>query len=252
MIEIKLIKKIDLEGYTLIEGFPGIGLVGPMAISYMVDKLDVDYCGYIESDKFPPLVSIHKGKPMPPVRLYVSKKNKFVFIFAEFSIPVDLVFELSESISKFVVANKLDRIISIGGTPYPKDVTNSNEKDKNLIFGIASSDSLTKEIEKAGVESINEGVASGISALLLSNSMTKGINDLTLLVPVNPEIIDPKYAEVAIMAINKLLHLDIDITDLEKEAQSVEAKIKDLIKKNKETHETLKKVTDATGPSMYA
>ena len=151
-----------------------------------------------------------------------------------------------------MVANKLDRIISIGGTPYPKDVTNSNEKDKNLIFGIASSDSLTKEIEKAGIESINEGVASGISALLLSNSVVNGTNDLTLLVPVNPEIIDPKYAEVAITAINKLLHLDIDIADLEKEAQSVEAKIRDLIKKNKETHETLKKVTDATGPSMYA
>ncbi len=43
MMEIKMLKKVDLEGATFVEGFPGIGLVGPMSISYMIDKLAMDY-----------------------------------------------------------------------------------------------------------------------------------------------------------------------------------------------------------------
>ena len=66
MINIKILKKKDLKGYTLIEGFPGLGLVGPMAISYIIDKLGMEYIGYLESDDFPPLISIHHKTPMPP------------------------------------------------------------------------------------------------------------------------------------------------------------------------------------------
>ena len=62
MLEIKLLKGASIKGYKLIEGFPGIGLVGPMTISYMIDKLKMEYCGYIDSDKFPPIISIHEGK----------------------------------------------------------------------------------------------------------------------------------------------------------------------------------------------
>ena len=43
MINIKIFKKKDLKNYTLIEGFPGLGLVGPMAISYIIEKLGMDY-----------------------------------------------------------------------------------------------------------------------------------------------------------------------------------------------------------------
>ena len=91
MMEIKMLKKVDLEGATFVEGFPGIGLVGPMSISYMIDKLEMEYVGYMEGSNFPPLISIHKGEPMPPIRLYYSSENKIVTIFAEFAMPLDLV-----------------------------------------------------------------------------------------------------------------------------------------------------------------
>ena len=42
MIEIKLFKNYNLSGYTLIDAFPGIGLVGPMAGSYMIEKLEME------------------------------------------------------------------------------------------------------------------------------------------------------------------------------------------------------------------
>ena len=94
MIEIKMFKQVNLKGFTFIEGFPGAGLVGPMTISYIIDKLKLEYVGYMKSTDFPPLVSIHKNEPMPPIRIYCStdrKDEKIVTIFAEFAIPLELV-----------------------------------------------------------------------------------------------------------------------------------------------------------------
>ncbi|MGC8585960.1 MAG: proteasome assembly chaperone family protein [Candidatus Micrarchaeia archaeon] len=244
MINIKMLKKLDLSGAIMIEGFPGIGLVGPMAISYIIDKLGMAYIGYIESEEFPPLVSIHKGEPMPPVRLYYSEKFKIVTIFAEFALPVELVGSITNAVYSFVTANKIKEIISISGIPSSEGGVHS--------FAIASLNSLSAEVQKAGMKPIEEGVASGVNALLLMKAKLDSLPDINILVPVEQDIIDPKYAENAIDTLNKLLDLNIDTSELKKEAEEVEAKIQELIKKHSESHRSYKKVVEASGPSMYA
>jgi uncharacterized protein len=244
MISIKMLKKKDIKGYTFIEGFPGLGLVGPMAISYIIDKLGMEYVGYLESEDFPPLVSIHHKVPMPPIRVYTSDKYKIVTIFAEFAIPMELIYELSNSVYKFIQDNGVTRMFSIGGIP--------KLDAKDVIFALASTADLVKSAEKAGLKTIEEGVATGVSALLLSKATQENFPDLSILVPITQNIIDPKYAEQAINILNTLLHLNIDTKALEKEAKTVEAKIQELIKKHTESHENYKQAISGSGPSMYA
>ncbi len=243
MIKINMLQNYDLKGVTIIEGFPGVGLVGPMAISYIIDKLGMKYIGYIDSDGFPPIVSIHESKPMPPVRVYYSEKNKVVTIFAEFPIPIELVHELSNNIYDFIKEKQIERIISIGGIP------GKNPEDETA-YVIASNADLVKDAEKYGLNPVIEGVSTGVSALLLQRSSITNTQDTNILIPVDPNIIDPKYAELAIKSINKLLKLNIDTSELEKEAKDVEAKVRDLIKKGKETQDAHKRLT-SEGPSMY-
>ena len=140
MIEIKMQKK-NLDGYTFIEGFPGAGLVGPMAINYLVEKLGMENIGYLESDKFPPLISIHDDVPMHPVRIYISEKLKLVTIFAEFAIPIEMTFELSNAVySDIIKKGGVDRVVSISGIP-----TQQEEVPKD-VFGVASSKKLVKDV----------------------------------------------------------------------------------------------------------
>ena len=258
MITIKLFDKVDLGGFTFVEGFPGIGLVGPMAISYMIDKLGMEYCGYMESEEFPPLVSIHGGTPMPPVRVYYSEKLKIATVFAEFAIPVKITYEVAAELKKLIQQEKIAKIISIGGMPsgvqLPMDDDSDSEKKAKPeeVFAITSSKKLDAEVKKAGLSSVSEGVATGISAMLLIEAARSNIPDITVLVPVDQNIVDPRYAEQAIKAIDSLADLKIDTTELEREAKEVEAKIREMIKKSKESHESLKQAIDSTGPSMYA
>ncbi len=245
MINIKLIDKANLKDYTFIEGFPGAGLVGPMAISYIIDKLGMKYVGYIESDQFPPLIAIHNDRPMPPVRIYASEKSHIAAILAEFAIPVETTYALSDEIYKFIKSSGISKIVSIGGIP-------SQHPEPDQVFAITSTEALKKDVQKAGLKPVGEGVATGVSALLLIKAAADNAPDISVLVPVDPNILDPKYAELAIISLNKLIDLNVDVKELEKESQEVEAKIRELMKKNRELQDAHKKVVDDTGPSMYA
>lgn len=250
MIEVKFLKdSASLKGYTFIEGFPGIGLVGPMAISYIIDKMNMKYIGYLISDSFPPLVSIHHSEPMPSVRIYSSDKDKIVTIFAEFAIPIEMIAELANVVYQFIQKNGISSVYSIGGVP-----SDQEEEELSVPFIIASNQTLMKSGLTAGLKPIEEGVATGVSALILVKAVMDKGQDTCIMVPVRQNIIDPTTAEMAIQSLNKLINLNIDITDLDKEAKMVQAKIKELIAKHRESHESLKKVgqVDDEGPSMYA
>ena len=244
-MEIKFVEDVDLKGATLIEGFPGLGLVGPMTVSYIIDKLGMKYIGYIESDDFPPIISIHGGKPYPPVRLYYSEKKAILATFSEFTIPIALVKELSGKMFAMVKTKQISRVISIGGMPAKPD-------DDKTVYAIGSTPDALKQAQKSGLNGVVEGVSAGTSALLLFQASAEKVFDINILVPVNPSIIDPEYAELAINSINKLLDLNIDITELEKEAKDVEEKIRDMLKKSKETHDNYRNAGGYGPASMYA
>ena len=243
---VKMLKKINLDGYDFIEGFPGAGLVGPMAVSYLINKLKMDYIGYIESDSFPPLVSIHNAQPLPLVRFYASQKNNIVTAFSEFAIPLQMVAEMSSTIYDFVKKGGMRRIYSIGGIPQP-----SASPQDAAPFSVASMPRLSKETDKAGLKPIAEGVSTGVSAVLLLKSALNGTENINIMVPIQQNIVDPMYAETALRYITKMIGITIDMADLDKEAKMIESKIKELLSKHKEVEDDRKKI-DGTGPSMYA
>ena len=244
MISIKLSKDVNLKGYGLIEAFPGAGLVGSMSGSYIIEKLKMDYIGHIESDLFPPIATIHNGLPMFPARLYKDDNTKTVLIISEFTIPPDAIYQLSMELLNFIRKYGISRIVSISGMPA--------QKPTNNVY-IASPDAATiKKAGSVGIKPIAEGVIAGISAILMTNADQFKIPMMNLLVEVNPTVMDPRYAELAIAGLNKIMNMNIDLDDLEKEAKLVESKIRSLTKKVRDTNETLGGNAPDQGPSMYA
>ena len=58
----------------MLMGFPGSGLVGSIALQYMVDQLEFEQIGSMNSKYFPPLAMMNRGVINVPVRFY-EKKN---------------------------------------------------------------------------------------------------------------------------------------------------------------------------------
>ena len=59
----------------------------------------------------------------------------------------------------------------------------------------------------------------------MTNADQFKVESMNILVEVNPQLMDPKYAEIAILGLNKLININIDLKDLEEEAKVVEEKM---------------------------
>jgi uncharacterized protein len=215
-----------------------------MASSYIIEKLNMEYIGYIESDSFPPIAAVHYSVPMFPVRIYKDDRYKIVVVISEFTIPVEIIYQLSNELINFIRKESIAQVISIGGMP--------SQKPSETAYGIASNKTMSKRLKDAGISPIGEGVVAGVSALLLANSIQFDFPVIDILVQVDPMMMNPKYAVLAITNLKKLIKIDINTEELEKESKLVEAKVREILKKTRDSHESYKNAVDATGPSMYA
>ncbi len=240
-VEIVETGKFDLKNPLLIEGFPGIGLVGTISASYLAEKLGMELMGYLVSDKFPPITAVHNYAPLYPARIYKSKKHNLIVLFSEFVIPISIVHKLAHAIVEWSAKRKIKQIISLGGIGL--------KGEQETVFGIASQPDLTKMLEKNGVKLIKEGATTGVSGVLLAECAAKNVPAISLLAEAKPNYLDPRGAALVLDAVKKITGLPIDTKELVKEADSIETKIKDIIENAKDAQEHYEKTTQL-GP-MY-
>ncbi|MDD5317395.1 MAG: proteasome assembly chaperone family protein [Candidatus ainarchaeum sp.] len=215
--------EFDLDGPVLVEGLPGLGLVGTIAASYLVDKLKMDELGYIESEAFPPIAAVHNGMPLHPARIYKSKKYNMVVLISEFIIPIRAVYPLSHAILGWAIAKKVDKIISLGG------IVQRGEQDE--VFGIASTPELAEKTAASKIKLIREGATTGVNGVLLSDCASRGFPAVSLLAEAKQEQMDPRGAALVIEALKRLTGIDIDTSDLRKESEELEVKMSAMMEK---------------------
>jgi uncharacterized protein len=244
MIEIKLTKKVDLKDYVLIEGFPGIGLVGTIAAGYLVEKRKMEPIGYVCSDKFPPMTTIHQGRPYLPARLYIDPKKKICVILAEFVIPSDLVFRLAGEILEFAKANGIRQIVSLAG------MTSAKVGAVPRIYAITSNDETAKYLKGKGIELIQEGVTTGVSGVLIAQCAVENFPAMSLLAESRYGYPDPRAASLLLEQLNGLFGTLVDTKALLGEADVVEEKMHRMLDQLKKVKTTYKKAEEEY-PPMY-
>lgn len=240
-MEVKIIldKKVNIENYILIEGFPGIGLVGTIAAGYIIEKRKMEVIGHIVSDKFPPMVTIHQGKPFYPARIYMDKKTKFCVLLSEFVVPTITVNSLADEILKFAKQNKIKQIISLAG------MTSAKEKEEEAkIFGIVSNTEMENYLKKKNVTFIKEGVTTGVSGVLIAKCATENFPAATLLVASKYGYPDPRAAALLIEQLDRIVGLRVDTKDLLAEAGKIEERVRKLLTQIKKGGTTYKKAEE--------
>lgn len=117
-------KKMDLRNAIVFDGFPSVGLVSTIATNYLINVLELEQIGIIDSPAFPALSIIRNGEPLSPVRIYGGQKevkgdgdetlNIVVFI-SEFAPPIGMVKSIAKIIVDFAVENDCHMIITPEG-----------------------------------------------------------------------------------------------------------------------------------------
>jgi uncharacterized protein len=240
-------KPFDLRGYSLIEGFPGMGLVGTISAKYLTEKLEFKEIGYIESNMFMPIIRVHEGLPVHPSRIYINEKYKLVVMLSEQVVPQFFVDKLARAVVQWIESKKISRIISLAGIK----AASEEQQEKNTVYGIASDDASKEILRQHNVEIIKEGITSGINALILLELRDKNIDAFSLLGNVDIAA-DYKASALLIQKLSEIIGFEIDTKPLLKEAKETEQAILEHLEQLKKTGEDVQKLEDSQTPSMYS
>lgn len=202
-------KPLPLNGAVLL-GFPGSGLVGTIALQYLVDQQEFEQIGSMTSRYFPPLAMMNRGIINDPVRIY--QKNDITAVVADIPVHPTICYEISNSIIEWVSQYKPREVLTIAGI-----ITNEPEK---RVFGVATSvDALPRIQDHTLLLPI--GSISGIASSILTECKIRGITGYGLLgETVNAP--DPRASAATIDVLNKLYNLGLDTQPLIEQAVEIE------------------------------
>ena len=235
-VQIQEFEKKSLKGYTLIEGFPGLGLVGTICAKHLIEKLDFRKYGYLQSNIFVPVIRIREGKPVYPSRIFVNDKLKLVVIISEQVIPAQFIDDFARAIVEFVCKKGIKRVISLSGI----QVEDSEQK----IYGMGANDNSIKILKKYKIEPIAEGITTGISALMMLELKCENVEAVSLLSTVKIAA-DYKAAAELIKKLNEILSLKLGVEPLLSEAKKTEEEITAFMQKMKETQDNIGRMEES-------
>lgn len=212
MDDIKVISRaLDGAEKTVLIGFPGSGLVGSIALQYLVEQMEFEQIGAITSKYFPPVALMTKGVINAPVRLY--EKEHLVAIISDVPIHPAICYEVANGIMDWLMKFDVREVVTIAGI-----ITNEPEK---RVFGVATSSGTLQRIEERTII-LPMGSISGVAASLLTECKTRGIPGIGLLgETVNTP--DPRSSAATIEVLNQIYDLNLDIQPLLEQAVEIEA-----------------------------
>lgn len=242
-IEFHKTTEMKVKNPVIIIGLPGTGLVGSVAASHLVEKLNLTFAGYITSPNFAPLAAIHNYTPLPAARIHYSSEKNIVVILSEMTIPVASSQELADKVLEFAKSLKAPHVVSLGGV--------SMKEGENVVYIVSSDTRLAKVLlAKKSVKPIKEGATTGVTGVLLTNGMLQNYPVISILAEASQDYLDPKAAANVLRVLSEFIDVPIDTRELEKEAQELGKTIKENVLKSKVTTKKLSSVREESG-SMY-
>jgi len=233
--EICLYKK-KIKNPIFIEGLPGIGNVGKVAVDFIIDTLAPKKIGYIISKYFPHYVFIGENNlvQLPKIELFHKKigDKDFVFMVGDVQ-PIDepSCYEFCANLLNILKKWKTKEIVTIGGiglSEIPKKpivyITGNNKKLINNFKG------CNKKIY--GVV----GPIVGVTGVLVGMAGFYGIPAVALLAQTYAHLahLGISASREIMNVLNKTYNLEIDIERFDEEINQLEKELKIRFEKGKE------------------
>jgi uncharacterized protein (TIGR00162 family) len=227
---IKELQQIHPNNPVLIEGFPGLGLVGKIAIRYLIKQLKAKKIAYLYSPHFPYFVLVNKKGSVRLLRgtFYYWKNPKensndlILFSGDSQSQTIEGQYEIAARMLEYAEKNYVNTIATIGG--YRMET-----KDKPKVFVAATSADVIDKTVKAGASLSTSGSPIvGTAGLILGLSKFKKISALCLLGETRGYLPDPLAAKSVLEILKSAFNFDVELNGLNEEISRAETMVTQL------------------------
>jgi len=198
------------EKSTMILGFAGNGLLGPIIASTIIDQIpDIKDICFITSEFLPPISFFYEGKLKHPFRLYYSQKYNIIIgtcetTFRKFSDYNDL----ARTICNWLLSEDVNakEIVMFQGIP-KKEVIN-----KYPVY-YAAEECMVEFLENYDLQIVKKGIILGPEATLINEVLTNKLKIYTLFTPIH-KIPSFEGATSIIRVLNEIYDLNIETENL--------------------------------------
>ncbi len=221
-----------LQDPILIEGLPGIGNVGKIAVDFMVGELKAKRLYSFFSYRFPHSVFVNSKNlvDMPRLEIYYkqlgkgNKKLDLLFLVGDIQ-PIDeeSCYEFCDEVLKIALQHRCRHIITTGG------IGLQQIPDKPKVYCTANDAKLLAEYKKKSLLAEEDifGVVSpiiGVSGILLGLGKKRGVKGISLLAETfgHPLYLGVKGAKEILQLLEKKFSLGVNLKKISKDIPDME------------------------------
>ena len=237
-------KAPKLNNPVFIEGLPGIGNVGKVAVDFLIDELKAKKLYEITSYTFPHSVFVNEDNlvELPIVEVFYkqSANKRDILLLGGDVQPIDEVssYEFSENVLNLIEKFGCKEIITLGG------IGLADIPKKPKVYCTGNSKKIIDRYKDEAISNNLFGVVGpivGVSGLLLGLSSRRKMEAISFLAETygHPMYLGIKGAKEILKVLNKKLKLSLDINKLDKEIKDIESEI---MKKTEQLSEVSKQI----------
>jgi len=235
---IKETVKTELKNPVLIEGLPGMGMVGRIAARFLIKQLGATRFAELYSPHFPYYVLVNKKGSVRLLRAEFfcwkspTGENDLVFLIGDSQAQtIEGQYEVTDSILEFASKLGVKTIITIGG--YRKEA----EEAPKVIVVSTSPELLKRALQAKAIASPPGNPIVGTAGLLLGLAKFKKIDALCLLGETRGYLADPVAAKSVLEVLQRMLGLDVNLKELDVQIE----KSKEIVARMREIEERREK-----------
>ena len=216
MAQIEVVRDMELESPVLVEGLPGVGLVGKIAADHLVRAFDMDHYASCHCEGLPKVAAYQEDDPAvrPPVRIYADEGRDLLVLQSDVPVSPERATAFSTCVTGWLVEEDVTPIY-LSGLPAEKDGVPE-------MYGISTGDGDTLLAEQEIAQPSESGLVSGPTGALLSEASQADLDSLGLIVQANKQFPDPEAARVLIVeGIEPIADIEVGTDTLVEQAEEI-------------------------------
>ena len=216
MAQIEVVRDMELESPVLVEGLPGVGLVGKIAADHLVRAFDMDHYASCHCEGLPKVAAYQEDDPAvrPPVRIYADEGRDLLVLQSDVPVSPERATAFSTCVTGWLVEEDVTPIY-LSGLPAEKDGVPE-------MYGISTGDGDALLAEHDIAQPPESGLVSGPTGALLSEASQADLDGLGVIVQANKQFPDPEAARVLIVeGIEPIADIEVGTDTLVEQAEEI-------------------------------
>ncbi|QLG62366.1 proteasome assembly chaperone family protein [Halorarum salinum] len=227
MARIDVRTDVALADPVLVEGLPGVGLVGKIAADHLVEAFGMTHYADVHCESLPRSAAFGPDDRgiRTPVRLYADQGRDLLVLQSDVPVPPRAATEFAECIADWFREESVVPVYVAGLTrerPVEGTAGEADEKQRK-VFGIASGSGAAILDRTEVPEPDDAGIVSGPTGALLNHALATNLTAVGLVADCDPQFPDPLAARAVLEeGVAPITGVDVPTDDLEEHAGRIQ------------------------------